>query len=163
MTWPMRASRWNQKCWGSQLSQNLQSACFTIFANIWFIIGGRRQYRGSQRWQTWGIQLLTGPSFNSKSKSDLIFMGTGHIASRRNMFIFFGIEDTLQLFHLINNAHNMSQPPCVSNYNSYRGAPTRLIENERWVRLEYSHRYAEQSHNVQVYIILVNLLIAYHF
>ena len=48
---------------------------------------GRRQYRGSQRWQTWGIQLLTGPSFNSKSNSNLIFMGTGHIASRRNMFI----------------------------------------------------------------------------
>ena len=54
-------------------------------------------------------------------------------------------EDVLQIFDLINNTHNMSQPPCVSNYNNFGRAhcPTRLDENERWARLEYSQRHAQ--------------------
>ena len=60
-------------------------------------------------------------------------------------------EDVLQIFDLINNTDNMSQPPCVSNYNNYGRAhcPTRLDENERWARLEYSQRHAQPPQLVE--------------
>ena len=77
----------------------------------------------------------------------LIFFGLSLVkatgCSLQNGTIF-GIEDALQIFDLINdNTHNMSQPPCVSNYNSLGGSLSESAENERWVRLEYSQRHAQ--------------------